>query len=291
MRWFVVIPFLIIISCSKKFENFKQQPSGLWVQLLSLEDSSVRIENGGYVQFRYEIKNSSENILSSARILLKVNDAQQEGGLVEALRLLNIKEKGRFIFPYGKFKNELKGTLGIEELPDTALLYAEVQIDHVFDSMQFYSAQEEFLAWVSSTDTSDFQTQKEILLLDEYEKKSSKRFQYSTSGMRYAFIQRNKGSESVSYGKRVAISYNGKFMDGTVFNSTQNLDNEVQDFYIGQEMQVIKGIEEVLLKMNEGDEVEVLLPSWLAFGKKGSTTGKVPPSTPVVYSITLKSVN
>lgn len=291
MKWIISVLIISFYSCTQKFEKYQQQESGLWMQLITVEDSSARIENGGFVQFKYEIRNSTNSLLSKARILLKVNDATQKGGLVEALQLLNVKEKGKFIFPYGRLKQELNGTLNVKELNDTALLFSEIQIDHVFDSIQFHEAQYDFVNWLSAIDTANFDTEKEIVLLDAYEKESGVNFQYSTSGLRFKFLKRNQTGESASFGKRVEVSYVGRFINGTEFNSTKHLENGVQDFYIGQELQVIKGIEEVLLKMNEGDEVEVLLPSWLAFGADGAASGIVPPSTPVIYKIKLKSVN
>jgi FKBP-type peptidyl-prolyl cis-trans isomerase len=56
-------------------------------------------------------------------------------------------------------------------------------------------------------------------------------------------------------------------------------------------MQVIKGVEEALSFMREGDIVLLLIPSWLGFGIDGSSTGIVPPRTPIVYELELKKVN
>jgi peptidylprolyl isomerase len=103
-------------------------------------------------------------------------------------------------------------------------------------------------------------------------------------------MRRGAGEKS-GYGKRVELKYRGRFFSGEEFNSTERLKNGVQDFYLGQEMQVIKGVEEALSFMSEGDKILLLIPSWLGFGVDGSSTGIVPPRTPIVYELELKKVN
>ena len=43
--------------------------------------------------------------------------------------------------------------------------------------------------------------------------------------------------------------------------------------------------------MKSGDVLLLLLPSWIAFGEKGSSTGIVEGKTPVIYEVELKKLN
>jgi peptidylprolyl isomerase len=43
--------------------------------------------------------------------------------------------------------------------------------------------------------------------------------------------------------------------------------------------------------MNEGEKAKFIIPSQLTYGKKGSSTGIVPPYTTVIYEIELVKLN
>ena len=102
-----------------------------------------------------------------------------------------------------------------------------------------------------------------------------------------AWLDSHLEGKKISFGTAVSIQYKGSFLSGEVFNNTIGT-KQFLDFYIGQEMQVLKGIEEALLLMRDGEKMALLLPSWLAFGEEGNSTGIIPPNTPVYYELTVK---
>ena len=126
--------------------------------------------------------------------------------------------------------------------------------------------------------------------MNQFEELRNFTMEKTSTGLRYLYLARGLGEKS-SYGKRVDVKYTGLFLNGDTFNSTQALPNQSQDFYLGQEMQVIKGIEEALMFMKEGDIVSLLIPSWIGFGQNGSSTGIVPSNTPIFYQLELNKVN
>ena len=288
------IPFpiilLIFIGCSKKFEGYVEKPSGLFFKLETIEDVEKRIQKNNYLQFKYSIKDYSGKLIDESRILLKVNSVFASGGIVEALSLINEKETASAIFPMSKLREELDGSFAENNLHDTVLLYAQIKIDSIYSEDEFLSAKKKFINWLNEVETTHFDVIKEEDLMDQFESSQKISMERTVTGLRYLFLNKGKGEES-SYGKRVEIKYKGKFFDGQEFNSTEILPNRCQDFYLGQEMQVIKGIEEALLFMKEGDIVLLLIPSWIGFGSSGSSTGIVPSSTPIFYQLELNKVN
>lgn len=290
MRIIYFISILLIVSCSDRFPGYDEQDSGLYFKLITIEDSSKRISATDYAQFKYVFTDYSNTELASSRILLKVNDTDTKGGLLEALTLLNEKEVGEFIFPLSKLKSDLYGSLSLQGISDTTMLFAKLLIDSVYSEVGFESAQDKFVDWVNQVDTLDFDVFKEQQLLNAFEIDNKIKTKSTATGLRYFKVKNGRG-KSISFGKRIELSYTGHFLNGEQFNSTEKLENGVQDFYVGQELQVIKGIEEALLFMQEGDIVMLLLPSWIAFGENGSSTGIVPPITPVYYQIEIKKVN
>lgn len=280
----------VLLSCAKDHKGYSEKPSGLFFKLETIEDNQRRIQKNNYLQFKYSFKDYSGKLFDESRILLKVNDVYDSGGLVEALSLVNEKEKASVIFPLSKLKQELYGAFQLNGLPDTTLLYTKILIDSIYTEEEFKKAKQNFYKWVNQAEINDFEVLKEEALMDDFEVRNHITTNKTLTGLRYLFRKRGKG-EGCSFGKRVELKYTGKFLNGEIFNLTEQLPNQVQDFYIGQEMQVIKGIEEALLFMREGDILLLIIPSWIAFGEKGSSTGVVPPKTPVVYELELNKVN
>ena len=62
-------------------------------------------------------------------------------------------------------------------------------------------------------------------------------------------------------------------------------------FTYGQEGQVIKGLEKAISFMNEGMKAKFIIPSQLAFGEMGSSSGIIPPNATLMYEIELLNIN
>ncbi len=290
IQFYTLILSITFVSCSDQFKGYSERPSGLFFKLETIEDIEKRIQKNNYLQFKYTFKDYSGKLIDESRILLKVNDVFPSGGIVEALSLINEKEKASAIFPMSKLRQELDGAFAQNSLHDSVLLYAQIKIDSIYSEDEFLEAKRKFVNWLNQIETSDFDVTREENLMDHFEEFQKISMERTVTGLRYLILNRGKGEES-SYGKRVEVKYTGKFLNGNKFNSTEVLPNQCQDFYLGQEMQVIKGIEEALLFMKEGDVALLLIPSWIGFGQNGSSTGIVPPMTPTVYEVELNKVN
>lgn len=89
-------------------------------------------------------------------------------------------------------------------------------------------------------------------------------------------------------GEEVAIAYEGRFLNGTVFDDARDSLSWLYYPY-GKPDQVVRGFELAISKMRPGERRTVWLTSDLAFGERGSE-GIVPPNTPLVYDLTLRAV-
>ena len=107
-------------------------------------------------------------------------------------------------------------------------------------------------------------------------------------GLWYRLDSLSDGGPRVQSGDRVSIAYTASFLDdGRVFDEQTVADGGLT-FRLGDPDQVIKGLEAAmhLLPANGGGGT-FLIPSALAFGPEGSSSGIVPPWTPVLYRITV----
>jgi FKBP-type peptidyl-prolyl cis-trans isomerase len=107
------------------------------------------------------------------------------------------------------------------------------------------------------------------------------------NGMYYIILHAGNGPIPDSGGV-VLLNYRGSFLNGRCFDFLY--ENQPFEYIVGQEDQLIKGIELGVRKMHEGEKAKFIIPSYLAYGSTGSVNGIVPPFTTVIYEVELLKV-
>lgn len=105
--------------------------------------------------------------------------------------------------------------------------------------------------------------------------------QRTASGLRYLITKSGTGASSPSASSTVTVHYVGKFLDGTVFDSSHSR-NEPAEFEVGR---VIPGFSKSLQAMVAGEQRTVVIPPELGYGD--STQGPIPPGSYLVFEIEL----
>ncbi len=105
--------------------------------------------------------------------------------------------------------------------------------------------------------------------------------QRTASGLRYVITERGTGATSPSASSTVTVHYVGKFLDGTVFDSSR-ARGEPAEFAVGR---VIPGFSESLQAMVAGEQRTVVIPPELGYGARGQ--GPIPPGSYLVFEIEL----
>lgn len=85
------------------------------------------------------------------------------------------------------------------------------------------------------------------------------------SGLQYKVVSTGKGTRNPTWASTVQVRYKGTLIDGKVFDETTPAEPPAE-FEAGG---VIKGWQEALTMMKEGDKWNVVIPSDLAYGCKG----------------------
>jgi peptidyl-prolyl cis-trans isomerase A (cyclophilin A) len=101
------------------------------------------------------------------------------------------------------------------------------------------------------------------------------------SGLRYKILRAGSGS-SPAPGAQVSVHYTGRFLDGQVFDSSEQR-GQPASFRIGQ---VIEGWNEALLAMKKGERRLLVIPPELAYGERGYP-GAIPPYSFLVFEVEL----
>ncbi|MCW7554973.1 FKBP-type peptidyl-prolyl cis-trans isomerase [Endozoicomonas gorgoniicola] len=104
------------------------------------------------------------------------------------------------------------------------------------------------------------------------------------SGLQYRIIKEGKGEKPLETSE-VTVHYEGKLLDGTVFDSSYER-KQPATFKLNQ---VIRGWTEALKAMPEGSTWELFIPADLAYGP-GGIPGKIGPNEVLTFKVELIEV-
>ncbi len=105
------------------------------------------------------------------------------------------------------------------------------------------------------------------------------------SGLQYKVIEQGEGAVA-TVEDNVTVRYEGKMIDGTVFDSSYERDPDTSTF---KPSKVIKGWTEALCMMPEGSKWELYIPQELAYGERQA--GKIKPYSTLIFTVEVVKVN
>lgn len=104
-----------------------------------------------------------------------------------------------------------------------------------------------------------------------------------------------KGKEA-TIGSKVKVNYTGWFYKplankgrGRKFDSSLDAGREPLEFQVGAR-QVIKGWDQGVAGMKVGGKRTLIIPSDLAYGKRGAGSGSIPPDSDLIFDVELLDV-
>lgn len=106
----------------------------------------------------------------------------------------------------------------------------------------------------------------------------------TASGLQYKVIEQGNGPVPTN-DQTVTVKYEGRLIDGTVFDSSYTRNPDTTDF---KPSQVIKGWTEALTMMPVGSKWELYIPQELGYGERNA--GKIPPYSALIFTVELISV-
>ncbi|MBR5697902.1 MAG: FKBP-type peptidyl-prolyl cis-trans isomerase [Prevotella sp.] len=124
--------------------------------------------------------------------------------------------------------------------------------------------------------------QKNVEWLAENAKKEG--VQTLPSGLQYKVITMGEG-EKPQKDQTVEVKYEGKMIDGTVFDSSYKRNPQTSKFRCDQ---VIKGWTEALLLMPVGSKWELYIPQELAYGERQA--GNIKPFSTLIFTVELMGI-
>ncbi len=121
----------------------------------------------------------------------------------------------------------------------------------------------------------------------EFLAENAKRPEVTTtaSGLQYEVLQQGEGQKPTA-ADRVEVNYEGRLLDGTVFDSSYERGETVTFPLSG----VIAGWTEGVQLMPVGSKYRFYIPSELAYGEGGTPGGPIGPNCTLIFDVELVSI-
>ena len=238
---------LFTVACSDLPDGYSKTQSGLVYKFIELGDGKVA-KADDYVRFAFEVQDENDSMLYSSRMLVHLLKEAKNALLDEGLTMMKEGDKVDFLLSSKEFyETYLQQSLPGELVNKT--IKVQVKVLKIESDLQYQKNKNEFMLKLADA-RMDTSAHTEIKRIEDFINKNKMPVTVSKSGLAYFFIKDVENTKKVSYGKLLYLHYRGKFFDGREFNSTF-LKGTPQDMIYGQELQVLQGIEEALLLMNE----------------------------------------
>ncbi|MBI4931528.1 MAG: FKBP-type peptidyl-prolyl cis-trans isomerase [Bacteroidetes bacterium] len=281
--------FFLFFSCSDSpFPDFTKTKNGLYYKLIDIGESDKRAKPGDYVTVQMIIKSEKDSILYDTRrigldgsVTFLLTTPQQEKDYREGFQYLSEGDSAAFItdaYAFYMKKNNKPVPMGMKM---ESIIKVQARVLKIRTPEEHAK---DMLIEKGKLEQAEFEEKK---ILDKYMADSSIPAQLIGNGMYYIKLQEGKGLTPDS-GSVALLNYRGSFLNGRCFDFF--FESQPFEYMVGQEDQLIKGLEIGVRRMHEGEKAKFIIPSHLAFGSSGSSTEIVPPFTTVIYEVELLKV-
>lgn len=285
---YILIIAIVLSSClnNSTYKGYTETNSGLFYKLQCIGDGKTKPSLGDYLQLIITYKTEKDSIFfdtystnETGKVILPFKHSSFIGSFEEGLTNMNSGDSVSFIVNADSlFEKFFKTSLPLFLKPGSKVKM-DVKLHSILSEKTYGSELGKYQQLVADR---DIEEQRKLQLFLDTSRTS---FFPMENGMFYLPIKQGTGAFPET-GNIVKIQYKGFFLNGKQFESTYDRAQPLE-YTIGEQEQVIKGIETAISLMNEGSKTKFIIPSQLAFGESGSSTNIVPPYSTVIYEIEL----
>jgi len=281
---FILFSSIILLSCHRsEYPDYKKHESNFFYKLLKIGDENVKCQYNDYITADISYSTMKDSVFFRGRRKFQIAKTSFPGSIDECLTLLAKDDSASFILSADDFFKKTISSDLPSFLKEKDKMKIDVGIVDIQTPKQYAGEKEAFLKWIE-----DF-GEYEKTILKQFLDNSKLKVKPTSSGMYYLCLQHGNDNKGVKLGDTVVVHYEGHFLNGKFFDSTR-ARKEAFQFVYGQQWQVIKGLENAIGMMHEGERAIFIMPSDLAFGETGSSTGIIPPFTSLIFEVELVSV-
>ncbi len=269
-----------------KYKGYTQTPSGLYYKLQTIGDGKKKPAAGDFLQLMITYKTDKDSVFSDSysnnetgKVILPFQHSSFKGSFEEGLTIMNAGDSVSFIVNADSlFDKFFKTDLPIF-LTEGGIVKMEVKLCRILTAKEYTEEVENYREVIEDRDIEEQRKLKTYLDTCKTE------YYPLNNGMYYLPMKQGTG-DLAEKGNTIKIHYKGYFLNGKKFESTYERGQPLE-YIVGAQGQIIEGLEYAISLMNEGAQTKFIIPSHLAFGESGSSTGIIPPYTTVIYEVEL----
>lgn len=269
-----------------KAENiFNKTPSGLEFKFIKTSSTNKKPSVGDvvYLNMTYKKEGDTQNIFNTADIdenfKMRVSPPSHEGGCIEeAFMLMNEGDSAMFrIDAYDFFTKTQKKVKLPDGIKKGDKLIFNIRLVKIVSGSEFVKQNKEIY---------NYYLEQENSLIERYLLAFNYPVEKRINGLRILTVKGGNGKK-VAKGDKVKMHFTVGYIDGGIFYST--LDNNVPFEFVTGKGEVIEGLDDAIIGMNEGDVKLIIVPFRLAYGDQ--RYGEIPPFSTLVFEVEIISAN
>lgn len=215
-------------------------------------------------------------------VYLPMMESQFPGDIYECLGMMAVGDSATFKISAADF---FLYTAGMMEVPpfveeDTEMVF-NIKLLQAMDEEAYYQEEQRKMEEHMAAEMLRADQEEELML--EYLAAEGIRVQPTSSGLYYVETEKGDGRK-VEAGDMVSVHYEGRLLDGTVFDSSYDRGEPIE-FVVGQG-RVIAGWDEGIAMMKVGGKATLVIPSKLGYGQRGAGA-IIPAYSTLVFDVEL----
>lgn len=290
-QWTPLLLFIFFFSCHtpppEKYQGYSNPSPDLFYKLQSFDDSKQKAQPNEFLKLAIVYKTLNDSVFLTTqnqnpvgKIIYSAKELSDKGVLGRAIMQMNEGDSITFITNVVTVFNDfLKAELPLF-LKKEEDLKVDMRLESILNKEEYEREIKKYEEILSVWEVEENLRIKKYINNNNLQSKAL----LQPNGMYYIPLAVGHGA-IVDTGTTVMINYKGYFMDAQQFDATE--EGHPFELTIGDEFQLISGLQYGIKLMREGEKTKFIIPSYLAFGWQGSSTGIVPPNTTVVYDVEL----
>ncbi len=265
-----------LFSCRKDKEGYLKTESGLKYKFIK-SVNGIKPELGDIMVMSIIYKTPSDSTLFNSSqkndsFTVKLVEPTFIGGVEEGFAMMSPGDSAHFKIPADSlFEKTFHSVLPPYLKPGNEIFFS-VKLKNIIPKTKMDSIQ-------NANDV--MLRQDEFMKIDTFLRNHNMDVMPTENGA-YLLVTKSGSGDFPRIGDRVTVSYTGKLLDGTVFDTSSNFT-----FVLGDN-KVIPGWEECIPLLNEGSVGKMVLPSDLGYGAK--PYGKLPGYATLVFEVDVKKI-
>lgn len=277
----LLIPLMALLAaCSGRWSGFESLPNGWHRRLDRFGDCGLPVEQAAFSLITFEVYplDAPDSLLRMTIHSGRLPDSTEAEGTQELyghLRQMGCGDQVSLGMPWADLRRQWIGTF-----LDSAAFEPEREMVLAVRADQTFTADGFFQYLQAAAQQGEMEEEEAIRLALMNEERMPEEHGK-------VLIMRDYPGEgdTVRSGREISIRYHTYLLNGTELDSLTEMR-----FPFGKPGQVIPGLQYGLSFLREGESARIYMPSRLAFGEEGSSTGVVPRNTPVYFEVKVLDV-